>query len=288
MDQELLGAVEKHYGVTGKWSRSAEERFAKDFQAYVKEGKFANDSIKTAFDRLKAWLIGVYQTLVGSSGNRKISDEIRSVFDDMLGDGTDPVLRKSSKSTTSIDIVNNVLQHMMERAGKVGATKAWDEATMRLLPDRVSAKEREALERELGPIIEKMAGQMQNANRLKANALQSIGIKLEDFEGSLVDHAVRRGAGKGDPLEGKIPLAPTQGKVTRSRADEIRDPSHRALHRLRRAPLPGNAQAIHGAGQHRSARPQVSRLPRPPIHADLKARPALRQRRADVPGRRSL
>lgn len=237
VEDGLLRAVDSHYGIKdGNWTRAAEERFAKDFQAYVKEGKFENPQIKTVFERFKAWLLGVYQTFIGDTGGRQVSDEIREVFNKMLGDDANPYIRKGTDNLTAGAVTGDILQHVSERAGKVGFKGAWDEATGRLLPENVTKEQSEKLYNELGPIIEKMHGKMHNANRLAANEIQIKGGLLQDLESDILEHSPRRGASKSEYVQGAAALAPTSGAATAARSDEIRDIPELILEEMRLDP----------------------------------------------------
>lgn len=59
------------------------EKWARSFEAYLMEGKAPSSALKTAFQRFKAWLMGVYQSATHLKVD--INDEIRGVMDRMLG-----------------------------------------------------------------------------------------------------------------------------------------------------------------------------------------------------------
>lgn len=93
-----LRVVEDWAGVkAGKWTRTAEEKFARGFERYLRNGVAPSSALAKAFDRFKQWLTDIYQSLRGSAPGR-ISDEVRAVFDRMFipdstqGLGFSPIL----------------------------------------------------------------------------------------------------------------------------------------------------------------------------------------------------
>ena len=79
-------ALEKWAGVKdGKWTVPAEEKFARAFERYVREGKAPTKELRGLFQRLKNMLVKVYETVAGSAIDVEISPEVREVFDNLLG-----------------------------------------------------------------------------------------------------------------------------------------------------------------------------------------------------------
>ncbi|MCK5235768.1 MAG: hypothetical protein KAR06_02190, partial [Deltaproteobacteria bacterium] len=61
---------------------SQKEKFARGFEAYLREGKAPSADLERAFDRFKKWLTNVYKSLTDL--NVEINDEVRAVFDRLL------------------------------------------------------------------------------------------------------------------------------------------------------------------------------------------------------------
>lgn len=73
-------------GVKGsQWSREQEERFARAFERYLREGKAPTAQLAGVFARFKKWLTDLYKRIKGSPIDVKLSDQVRGVFDRMLG-----------------------------------------------------------------------------------------------------------------------------------------------------------------------------------------------------------
>lgn len=75
--KKWLGA--KSYHLT----EAQEEKFARGFEAYLREGKAPKPELQSVFDRFKQWLTQIYKNV--SKLDVKINDDIRQVFDRMLG-----------------------------------------------------------------------------------------------------------------------------------------------------------------------------------------------------------
>lgn len=72
--------------------RAAHESFATAFEAYLAEGRAPTEQLQGVFDRFKGWLAAVYQSvkdLIGRGGDVTLTDDVRGVFDRMLGGETD-------------------------------------------------------------------------------------------------------------------------------------------------------------------------------------------------------
>lgn len=76
--------VKKWLGATGnKFTRAQEEKFARGFEAYLREGKAPKPELQGIFDRFKQWLESVYDSV--KRLNVELSPEVRQAFDRMLG-----------------------------------------------------------------------------------------------------------------------------------------------------------------------------------------------------------
>lgn len=81
-DTEILG---KYAGVKdGAWTTAAEEKTARAWERYLRDGKAPNEQLRTLFAKLKAWMSAIYQQIKGSPLEVKVSEAARGVFDRML------------------------------------------------------------------------------------------------------------------------------------------------------------------------------------------------------------
>jgi hypothetical protein len=67
------------------WTTRAEEKFARAFERYLREGKAPTKSLTAIFENLKKWLTQIYNTIKGSSIDIELTQEVRDVFGGLLG-----------------------------------------------------------------------------------------------------------------------------------------------------------------------------------------------------------
>jgi hypothetical protein len=72
-----------------QWSVAAEEKFARGFERYLRNGKAPNQSLKSVFEKLRTWLTNIYKFIKDSSIDVELTPEITRVFDNLLG-GKEP------------------------------------------------------------------------------------------------------------------------------------------------------------------------------------------------------
>ena len=86
-------AVQKWAGVKdNNWGARSEELFARGFERYLREGKAPTKSLKAVFENLKNWLTQIYKSIVGSSIDIQLTEEVREVFGGLLGAKTEGTL----------------------------------------------------------------------------------------------------------------------------------------------------------------------------------------------------
>jgi hypothetical protein len=61
---------------------AAHEKWARSFEAYLREGKAPSAALRASFSRFKSWLLNLYKTMRGL--NVELTPEIREVFDRLL------------------------------------------------------------------------------------------------------------------------------------------------------------------------------------------------------------
>lgn len=76
--------IKKWLGAKGNtFTELQEEKFARGFEAYLREGKAPVEGLKAVFEKFKEWLTSIYKT--ARQLDVTINDDIREVFDRMLG-----------------------------------------------------------------------------------------------------------------------------------------------------------------------------------------------------------
>lgn len=70
----------------GVWSTAAEEKFARGFERYLRDGLAPNEGLARVFARFKEWLGKIYRVVTeGHDLDVRITPEMRGVYDRMLG-----------------------------------------------------------------------------------------------------------------------------------------------------------------------------------------------------------
>jgi hypothetical protein len=85
---ESWAALQKAYGFEGhptgkEWTR-VQERFATDFEAYLREGKAPSHELRPVFEKFRDWLTDIYRSVRELLGEEGPSPEEREVFDRLL------------------------------------------------------------------------------------------------------------------------------------------------------------------------------------------------------------
>jgi hypothetical protein len=90
-------SLEKWHGMDVEEQRPLHERFARGFEAYLMEGKAPSQELAPFFQRIRAWMVNIYKSLVNLQGRGfgdvGLSAEVRGVFDRMLA--TDQAIQEA-------------------------------------------------------------------------------------------------------------------------------------------------------------------------------------------------
>ena len=101
-----------------QWTRASEEKFARGFEKYLREGKAPTKELQTVFSKMKEWLTNTYKYIKGSSIDIKLTPEIKKVFDNLLTNKP----QEKTKTTGEIknpDLQTFTLAYAPFRAGKI-------------------------------------------------------------------------------------------------------------------------------------------------------------------------
>lgn len=83
-DEDIESAEEWAGAKDGVWTVEAEEKFARGFEAYLREGKAPNSTLTKVFKALSDWLAAIYKKLKGSDIDVGLNVDIRDVFDQLV------------------------------------------------------------------------------------------------------------------------------------------------------------------------------------------------------------
>jgi len=166
LDGNLLKSAERWAGVqNGEWKVPHEEKFARGFERYLREGKAPTEQLRQVFAQFKEWLTNIYKTIKGSPIEGKLSPEIRSVFDELLG----------GERTTSEPSTTSARKGMMaeDRAAldlpelPLAERKSWQTSLDNAKPEKASLLADEVLNKPRGLNDEETASLVVRAQQIK-------------------------------------------------------------------------------------------------------------------------
>lgn len=182
----------------------AQERFARGFENYLREGKAPTESVKTIFRRFKEWLGTIYKAFVQIGGAP--SKEVRAVMDRMIASeeeidiamtkkGVDDFTEKGGMDYLA-DNAKQIYNRMVERAKEDAKEKVLKIALKDVKEDyRQQEKEffeqeekdyREKLEREPVFVIQE---HIKNNPDMSTSAIcQTLGMSVDDYVAKLKEY----------------------------------------------------------------------------------------------------
>lgn len=88
ISDEHIGVAEEWAGAKdGVWSREAEEKFARGFERYLSDGFAPNNDLRSVFAKFAQWMSDIYNKLLGSPIDIKVSPAMQEVFDALVSRG---------------------------------------------------------------------------------------------------------------------------------------------------------------------------------------------------------
>lgn len=159
-------------------TRDHHEKFATAMEAYTMEGKAPTPELRSAFQRVKYWMLHVYRSL--SALKVKLNDEIRGVFDRMIA-GEDAV----SGAEKALE-----LRPMFASAEDMSATQAEYEAYSKMA-GKATMTAREAVEAKL--MRELMREREANWKEEAAKVAEEVAAELETAPGYVALRTLTQG-----------------------------------------------------------------------------------------------
>jgi hypothetical protein len=104
----------------GNLTRDQHEKFARGFEAYLRDGKAPSTALRSTFEKFKEWLTNIYRDITELGVN--ISDEIRGVFDRMLA--TDEQIASANLEKDLIFRPNDALVSMQRDVAAMESLKS--------------------------------------------------------------------------------------------------------------------------------------------------------------------
>jgi len=86
-DEDIAEAESFSGAKDGKWTRDAEEKFARAGERYLRDGKSPTKRLDSLFKKFSQWLSAIYKSIAGSPVDVKITPAMRAVFDRLVSRG---------------------------------------------------------------------------------------------------------------------------------------------------------------------------------------------------------
>ena len=102
---------------TKEWDTKTSEAFATGFERYLRDGNAPTPELKTIFQKAAEWLKIIYQTLKGSAIEKKISPEVKKVFDNLFKE--QPSKKSEVKDKPEIVKLNEQRDNDIDLANRV-------------------------------------------------------------------------------------------------------------------------------------------------------------------------
>ena len=198
VDEDFASDYEKAKKWAGvkdnQWTIAAEEKWARGFERYLRDGKAPTKALKSVFDNLREWLKNIYKYIKGSSIDIKLTPEITRVFDNLLGARSEVefknlpgyarmmgevkgIVDKSFKRGVSYaKTMDNAIQYMSKSKVYENATDIQREAMVREVRKMFKQKEKKA------PTVQKILGQEPTKTTVVIDEAKEINKRLKGLE----------------------------------------------------------------------------------------------------------
>jgi hypothetical protein len=178
----------------GEWSVAADEKFARGFEKYLRDGKAPTAALKNVFEKLRSWLINIYRKIKGSSIDIELTPEITEVFDNLLRPQKEAkveqlrgfdrmmselngIIEKSRKRRASEEkVFDNAMNYLQGSAVYTRATDVQREQMVRDLRKKFGKREKSA------PSVKKLFGEVKDVKKITMPEYDLMVKQLMDFE----------------------------------------------------------------------------------------------------------
>jgi hypothetical protein len=199
VDEDFASDYEKAKKWAGvkdnQWTIAAEEKWARGFERYLRDGKAPTKALKSVFDNLREWLKNIYKYIKGSSIDIELTPEITRVFDNLLGARSedvgikelpgydrmmgeiDGIIEKSfNRGVSYMQTMDNAIQYMSKSKVYEDATDIQREAMVREVRKMFKQKEKKA------PTAQKILGQEPTKTTVVIDEAKEISKRLKALD----------------------------------------------------------------------------------------------------------
>lgn len=112
-----------------RWTE-IQERFAREFEAYAREGKAPSWELQAAFNKFRNWLADIYKSVRSLLGDNDIAPEVREVFDALLATQEEiDMSQRRAESDSSMFLPGLEMKPELRDKYARAAQKAYDNAS---------------------------------------------------------------------------------------------------------------------------------------------------------------
>jgi len=120
-----LAIIRDWLGATGELTTEQHEKFARGFEAYLREGRTPSMKLASAFERFRSWLKLVYRSMMKL--DVELTDDVRGVMDRLLA--TDMEIQEAKAETGFMPLIQGVDTELMTPEEYKAYTRLHERAT---------------------------------------------------------------------------------------------------------------------------------------------------------------
>jgi hypothetical protein len=172
VDEDFASDYEKAREWAGvkdnQWTIAAEEKWARAFEKYLREGKTPTKALKSVFKNLSDWLKNIYKRIKGSSIDIELTPEITRIFDNLLGARSEVEFKNLAGYDRMMGEVEGIVDKSFKRG--VPYMQTMDNAIQYMSTSRVyedaNDTQREAMVREVRKMFKQKEVKAPSVNKI--------------------------------------------------------------------------------------------------------------------------
>jgi hypothetical protein len=150
------------------WTIAAEEKWARAFERYLRNGKAPTKALKSVFKNLSDWLKNIYKRIKGSSIDIELTPEITRIFDNLLGARSEVEFKNLAGYDRMMGEVEGIVDKSFKRG--VPYMQTMDNAIQYMSTSRVyedaNDTQREAMVREVRKMFKQKEVKAPSVNKI--------------------------------------------------------------------------------------------------------------------------
>ena len=172
VDEDFASDYEKAKEWAGvkdnQWTIAAEEKWARGFEKYLRDGKAPIKALKSVFKNLSDWLKNIYKRIKGSSIDIELTPSVTKVFDNLLGARSEVEFKNLAGYDRMMGEVEGIVDKSFKRG--VPYMQTMDNAIQYMSTSRVyedaNDTQREAMVREVRKMFKQKEVKAPSVNKI--------------------------------------------------------------------------------------------------------------------------